>query len=79
MLCRERLDPSLLLEASDRSIECSWTQSSAAHLPNVFQHCVSMLRAACETCQDKELRIGEMAFKRAGKEIDSTTHNVVVP
>ena len=75
------LDPTLLLQAGDRSIQCSRTQAGSAHVRDVFDHGVPVLRAICEAGKHKQGRIGIAPESRAFFGLYCvlrTSHNVVV-
>src|SRR5579863_5100112 len=80
ILSRERLNPSLLLQAGDRAIQRSRPQADAAEAGNILDHGVSMLRPTRQAGQHKQRRVGEVAWARVVclYYVSRTTHDVVV-
>ncbi len=77
----ERLNPTLLFQASNCPIQRSRAETCPAEARNVFDHRVSMLRSTGETGEHKQWRVRIVPHFRVtfGRYYASrTTHNVVI-
>jgi hypothetical protein len=82
---RERLDPALLLETGDGSIESAGAEAGAAEAGDVVDHGVAVLGAARKRGEDEEwwVRVVTEAVVIAGCGfcgcyVSRTTHDVVI-
>jgi hypothetical protein len=75
----KRLDPALLLEASDRAVECSRSEARAAEANDVFDHGVAVFGTIGEAGEDHQRRVGKVAgIWVVLYYATSSTHHVVV-
>jgi hypothetical protein len=77
----QRLNPSLLLQASNRAIECSWPKASSGKVRNVFDHRVSVLWPIGEAGKHKQGWIGIVSPTRVTLTpyyVWRTSHGVVI-
>ena len=77
----ERLDPTLLFQASNCPVQRPRSETSPAYAGNVLNHGVSVLRSAGQTGKDKQRRVRIVpepwvVFGRYY--VSRTTHNVVI-
>ena len=81
LLGRERRDPAQLLQAGNRTIQRSRTQTSSAKARDVFDHRVSVLRSTGKAGKHKQRRVGIVPRSRAifrNYYVSRTTHDVVI-
>jgi len=77
----EWLDPTQVLQAGNRAIQRSRTQTSSAKARNVLDHCVPVLRSTGEAGQHKQgrVRIVRRSIAIFGYYyVSRTTHDVVI-
>ena len=77
----EWLDPTLLLQAGNRPIQRSRTQTSSAKARDIFDHCVSMLRSTGQAGKHEQRRIRIVPRSLAipaYSYVLRTSHNVVM-
>ena len=67
-----------LLQSGDSSVERTGSEASAAHMLDILEHGVSVLRAVGEAREHQQLRVGKMGAARIRCYVSRTTHNVVV-
>ena len=77
----ERLNPTLLFQASNCPIQRPWTQTGPAYARDILNHGVSVLRSAGQASQHKQRRVRIVPHFRlilGGYYARRTTHHVVI-
>jgi hypothetical protein len=77
----ERLDPTLLFQASNCPVQRPWSQTGPTYARDIFNHRVAVLRSAGQAGKDKQRRVRIVPHSRVifgSYYAARTTHDVVI-